>query len=78
MVPGGGATSHVVPFENSLQAAHKGAHKGTLTDDSVWPEKNYIHGRFLSDEGAAFTLLFHFENRRTRERSERERESPLR
>ena len=27
--------------------------------------------RFLSDEGAAFTLLFRFENRRARERTER-------
>ena len=26
-------------------------------DDSVWPEENDIRRRFLSDEGAAFTLL---------------------
>ena len=78
LVPGGGARNHVVPFENSLLAAHKGSHKSTLTDDSVWPEENYIRRRFLSDEGAAFTFLFHFENRRTRERSERAIESPLR
>ena len=78
MVPGGGATNHAVPFKNSLLAARKGAHKDTLTDDSVWPEENDIRRRFLSDEGAAFTLLFHFENRRTRERSARARESPLR
>ena len=49
-------------------------HKGTLIDDLVWPEENDIRRRFLSDEGAAFTLLFHFENKRTRERSERERQ----
>ena len=46
-------------------------HKGTLIDDSVRPEENDIRRRVLSDEGAAFTLLFHFENRRARERSER-------
>ena len=78
MVPGGGATKHVAPFQNSLLAAHKGVHKGTLTDDSVWPEENDIRRRVLSDEGAAFTLLFLFENRRARERSEHARESPLR
>ena len=53
-------------------------HKGTLIDDSVRPEENDIRRRVLSDEGAAFTLLFHFENRRARERSERARESPQR
>ena len=55
--------------------AHKGVHKGTLIDDSVWPEENDKRRRFLSDEVAAFTLLFRFENRRARERA---RESPLR
>ena len=55
----------------------KGVRKGTLIDDSVWPEENDIRRRFLSDEGAAFTLLFRFENRRARERSERARESPF-
>ena len=53
-------------------------HKGTLIDDSVRPEENDIRRRVLSDEGAAFTLLFHFENRRARERSERARESTQR
>ena len=77
MVPGGGATNHVVPFQIRLLAAHRGVHKGTLIDDSVWPEENDLRRRFLSDEGAAFTLLFRFENRRARERSERARESPL-
>ena len=38
----------------------------------------YIRRRFLSDEGAAFTLLFRFENILARERSERARESALR
>ena len=52
----------------------KGPIKGTLTDDSVWPEENDIRRRFQSDEGAASTLLFHFKNRQTRERSERARE----
>ena len=61
--------------ERSTAAAHKGVHKGTLIDDSVWPEENDIRRRFLSDEVAAFTLLFRFENRRA---CERERESPLR
>ena len=76
MVPGGGATSHEIPFQNGLlHAAHKGVHKGTLIDDSVWPEENDIRRRFLSDEVAAFTLLFRFENRRA---CEREGESPLR
>ena len=60
------STNHVVPFQNSLLAmlaAHlKGVRKGTLIDDSVRPEENYIRRRFLSDEGAAFTLLFLFEN----------------
>ena len=59
-------TEHVVPFQNSLLAMladHlKGVRKGTLIDDSVRPEENYIRRRFLSDEGAAFTLLFLFEN----------------
>ena len=40
----------------------KRVRKGTLIDDSVQPEENYIRRRFLSDEGAAFTLLFLFEN----------------
>ena len=57
-----------------MLAAHlKGVRKGTLIDDSVRPEENYIRRRFLSDECAAFTLLFRFENRRAREASERER-----
>ena len=44
-----------------MLAAHlKGVRKGTLIDHSVRPEENYI--LFLSDEGAAFTLLFLFEN----------------
>ena len=34
----------------------------SLIDESVRPEENYIRRRFLSDEGAAFTLLFLFEN----------------
>ena len=68
MVPGGGATNHVVPFQIRLLAAHRGVHKGTLIDDSVWPEENDLRRRFLSDEGAAFTLLFGFENKRARER----------
>ena len=67
----------MVPFQNSLLASHKGVRKGTLIDDSVWPEENDIRRRFLSDEGAAFTLLFRFENRRARERSERARAQPL-
>ena len=46
-----------------MLAAHlKGVSKGTLIDDSVRPEANYIRRRFLSDEGAAFTLLSLFEN----------------
>ena len=46
-----------------MLAAHlKGVRKGTLIDDSVRPEENYIRRRFLSDEVAAFTLLFLFEN----------------
>ena len=48
-----------------MLAAHlKGVRKGTLIDDSVRPEENYIRRRvrFLSDEGAAFKLLFLFEN----------------
>ena len=47
----------------AMLAAHlKGVRKGTLIDDSVRPEENYIRRRFLSDEGAAFTLLFLFKN----------------
>ena len=42
----------------------------------AWTE-NDIRRRFLSDECAAFTLIFRFENRRARERSERARESPF-
>ena len=61
-----------------MLAAHlEGVCKGTLIDDSVWPEENYIRRRFLSEEGAAFTPLFRFENRRARERSERARAHPL-
>ena len=56
------STNHVVPFQNSLLAAHKGVRKGTLIDDYVRPEENDIRRRFLSDEDAAFTLLFSFEN----------------
>ena len=57
------STNHVVAFQNSLLAAQfKGVRKGTLIDDSVRPEENYIRRRFLSNEGAAFTLLFLFEN----------------
>ena len=54
------STNHVVPFQNSLPAAHKGVCKGTLIDDYVRPEENNIRRRFLSDEGSAFTLLFFF------------------
>ena len=41
-----------------------------MIDDSVWPppEENDLPRRFLSDEGAALTLLFRFENGRARER----------
>ena len=39
-----------------------------MIDDSVWPEENDLRRRFLSDKGAAFTLLFRFENGRARER----------
>ena len=39
-----------------------------MIDDSAWPEENDLRRRFLSDEGAAFTLLFRFENGRERER----------
>ena len=57
------STNHVVPFQNSLLSAYlKGVRKGTLIDDSARPEENDIRRRFLSDEGAAFTLLFLFEN----------------
>ena len=59
-------TNQVLPFQNSplaMLAAHlKGVRKGTLIDDSVRPEENYIRIRFLSHKGAAFTLLFLFEN----------------
>ena len=41
----------------------------------AWTD-NDIPRRFLSDEGAAFTLLFPFENRPARERCERAREGP--
>ena len=54
------STNHVVPFQNSLLAAHKGVRKGTLIDDYVRPKENDIRRRFLSDEDAAFTLLFFF------------------
>ena len=36
--------------------------------NSVWPEENDLRRRFLSDKGAAFTLLFLFENGRASER----------
>ena len=39
-----------------------------MIDDFVWPEENDLPRRFLSDEGAAFTILFRFENGRARER----------
>ena len=49
-----------------MLAAHlEGVCKGTLIDDSVRPEENYIRRRFLSHEGAAFTLLFLFDWPRT-------------
>ena len=58
---GGGV--QITLYRSSLLAAHlKGVRKGTLIDDSVLPEENYIRRRFLSDEVAAFTLLFLFEN----------------
>ena len=56
------STIDVVPFQNSLLAADKGVRKGTLIDDSLQPKENDIRRRFLSDEGAGFTLLFLFEN----------------
>ena len=57
------STNHVVPFQNGILSAHfKGVRKGTLINDSARPEENDIRRRFLSDEGAAFTLLFLFEN----------------
>ena len=56
------STNHVVPFQNSLLAADKGVRKATLIDDSVQPEENDTRRRFLSNEGAAFTLLFLFKN----------------
>ena len=56
------STNHVVLFQNSVLSAYlKGVRKGTLIDDSARPEEN-IRRRFLSDEGAAFTLLFLFES----------------
>ena len=55
------STNHVVAFQNSLLATHlKGVRKGTLIDDSVRPEENYIRRLFLSDEVAALTLFFSF------------------
>ena len=57
------STNHVVPFQNRLLSAPlKGVCKGTLINDSARPEENDIRRRFLSDEGAVFTLLFLFEN----------------
>ena len=50
----------MIPFQNSLLAAYKRVRKGRLIDDYVRPEENEIRRRFLSDEGAAFTLLFCF------------------
>ena len=55
-------TNHVVPSQNSLLAADEWARKDKLIDDSVRPEENDIRRRLLSEEGAAFTLLFLFEN----------------
>ena len=56
------STNHVVPFQDRLLSAPlKGVRKGTLINDSARPE-NDIRRRFLSDEGAVFTLLFLFEN----------------
>ena len=57
------STNHFVPFQNRLLSAHlKGVRKGALINDSARPEENDIRRRFLSDEGAVFTLLFLFEN----------------
>ena len=57
------STNHVVPFQNRLLSAPlKGVRKGTLINDSARPKENDIRRRFLSDEGAVFTLLFLFEN----------------
>ena len=57
------STNHVVPVQNLLLSAPlKGVRKGTLINDSARPAENYIRRRFLSDEGAVFTLLFLFEN----------------
>ena len=57
------STNHVIPFQNRLLSAPlKGVRKGTLINDSARPEENDIRRRFLSDEGAVFTLLFLFEN----------------
>ena len=44
-----------------MLAAHlKGVRKGTLIDDSVWPEENYIRRRFQSDEGCSLYTSFSF------------------
>ena len=47
-------------FQNSLLAAHKGVHKGTLIDDSVRPEENDIrrglHFSFFSNMAREFSL----------------------
>ena len=59
LVPGVGATNHVVPFQNSVLTAYKRVHKGTLIDDSVWPQENDIRRRFLSDEGATSFFCLH-------------------
>ena len=45
-----------------MSAHLKAVRKGTLIDDSTRPEENDIRRRFLSDEDAAFTLLFLFES----------------
>ena len=34
----------------------------------IYADRSRLRRRFLSDEGAAFTLLFRFENKRARER----------
>ena len=39
-----------------------------MIDDSVWRKENDLRRRVLSDEGAAFILLFRFENGRARKR----------
>ena len=48
--------------EQPTVCSFKRGRKGTLINDSARPEENDIRRRFLSDEGAAFTLLFLFEN----------------